>query len=68
MSMRRHVLTVVVALSSSSLPASPARAQAQPAAEARAALRCESDGPYQRCPSAGAWRGARLVRQLSSNP
>ncbi len=68
MSMRRHVLTVVVALSSSSLLASPARAQAQPAAEARAALRCESDGSYQRCPSAGAWRGARLVRQLSSNP
>ena len=70
MSLRLRPLAVGLALACVSLPAPPAQAQAQPQtpAQARAALRCESDGSYQRCPSAGAWRGARLVRQLSSNP
>jgi hypothetical protein len=46
-----------------------AAAQAQPeAAQSRSALRCESTGSYQRCPAANTWRGARLVRQISSNP
>jgi len=73
MSKRRCALAAAVVLSSftlSSVPAAPASAQAQPqAAQARSALRCESaDDSYQRCPAAGAWRGARLVQQLSRSP
>jgi hypothetical protein len=47
-----------------------AAAQVQPPAQAqsRTALRCESDGSYQRCAAANTWRGARLVQQLSNNP
>jgi Protein of unknown function (DUF3011) len=33
--------------------------------EARGSVRCESNGPYIRCPAYGSWRGARLVQQLS---
>jgi hypothetical protein len=45
--------------------ASPVAAQ-QP--QARAILRCESNGSYTRCPAVGSWRGARLVQQLSQTP
>ena len=65
---RRCMLAAVALVSSWLIPAS-ARAQAQPqAAQSRTALRCESDGSYQRCPAANTWRGARLVQQLAANP
>jgi hypothetical protein len=41
---------------------SPAVGQHQ---EARGTVRCESNGPFTRCPAYGSWRGARLVQQLS---
>jgi hypothetical protein len=32
---------------------------------AEGSVRCESNGPYVRCPARGSWRGARLVQQVS---
>ncbi|HYC34058.1 MAG TPA: DUF3011 domain-containing protein, partial [Gemmatimonadales bacterium] len=49
-------------------PSAGAQAQPEAAARSRTALRCESDGSYQRCAAANTWRGARLVQQLSNNP
>ncbi len=43
--------------------------QAQPQAQTRASVRCESsNASYQRCPATGAWQGARLVQQISTSP
>ncbi|HEU5040751.1 MAG TPA: DUF3011 domain-containing protein, partial [Gemmatimonadales bacterium] len=68
---RRCLLVVGPAVGASLLALTPAfgAAQAQPqAAQSRSALRCESDGSYQRCPATNSWRGARLVQQISTNP
>jgi hypothetical protein len=62
-------LAVLALCSLASVAPDAASAQAQPqAAQSRTALRCESDGGYQRCPAANTWRGARLVQQVSTNP
>jgi hypothetical protein len=45
-----------------------AQVSAAVAQQARAEVRCESNGSYRRCPASGSWRGARLVQQLSKTP
>ena len=60
-------LAIAVALAPSLLIAvSPSRLAGQATGTS---VQCESrDGSYQRCPAANTWRGARLIKQLSSSP
>ncbi len=66
MIMRRCVPALaVLGAAVSPLPSGRVGAQDQ----AGTSVRCESlSDAYQRCPATGTWRGARLVRQISSSP